>query len=142
MTPADFALLRSTVARDEGLRLHPYQDTEGKTSIGYGRNLTDNGISEAEAEAMLNRDLNTAVDELTQAFPFVLAFDGVRQVALASMVYNLGLAGASKFVKMWAALRVADFDTAATEMLSSAWAQQVGARATRLAEAVRSGELK
>jgi lysozyme len=33
---------------DEGLRLKPYRCTAGKTSIGYGRNLDDVGISQRE----------------------------------------------------------------------------------------------
>jgi lysozyme len=43
--------------RDEGLRLKPYQDTVGKWTIGYGRNLDDRGISKYEAEAMLRNDV-------------------------------------------------------------------------------------
>ena len=30
----------------EGLSLAPYTDSVGKLTIGYGRNLTDNGVSE------------------------------------------------------------------------------------------------
>ena len=40
--------------RDEGFRSHPYRDTVGKLTIGYGRNLDDVGISEREAEQLLH----------------------------------------------------------------------------------------
>ncbi|MCP4280350.1 MAG: lysozyme, partial [Alteromonas sp.] len=31
------------IAQHEGLRLKPYKCTAGKITIGYGRNLDDNG---------------------------------------------------------------------------------------------------
>lgn len=142
MTPEDYALLRSQIVRDEGLRLFPYTDTVGRLSVGYGRNLTDVGISQTEAAALLDNDLTRAVRDLQVAFPFVTELDSTRFVVLAAMAFNLGIGRLSKFVKMWAAIRRGDFETAATEMLVSAWSEQVGARATRLAESMRSGELK
>jgi lysozyme len=142
MTPNDFAILREQVKQDEGLALKPYTDTVGKLTIGYGRNLTDNGINSAEASAMLDHDLETAIAALTQAHPDVLALDPVRQIVLGNMAYNMGVPRVSGFTKMWAAIAVRDFATAALEMIESTWAEQVGARATRLAEAMRSGELK
>ena len=47
--------LLSDLVRDEGLRLRPYADTVGKTTIGVGRNLTDVGISHDEALALLEK---------------------------------------------------------------------------------------
>ena len=44
--------------RHEGLRLKPYQDTIGKLTIGYGRNLDDRGISKEEAEYLLRNDIS------------------------------------------------------------------------------------
>jgi lysozyme len=41
----------------EGLRLNVYQCTAGKNTIGYGRNLDDNGISKDEADFMLRNDV-------------------------------------------------------------------------------------
>lgn len=142
MTPEDYGLLRSQIMRDEGLRLKPYTDSVGRLSIGYGRNLTDVGISQVEAANLLDHDLTRAVADLQVAFPFVTELDSTRFVVLAAMAFNLGIGRLSKFVKMWAAIRRGDFETAATEMLVSAWSEQVGARATRLAESMRSGELK
>lgn len=51
MTSGERAMLKVLVKSDEGLSLKPYTDTRGKLTIGYGRNLTDVGISQAEADA-------------------------------------------------------------------------------------------
>ncbi len=142
MTTEDYKLLRRQIIRDEGLRLLPYTDTVGRLTIGYGRNLTDVGISQAEASDLLDNDLTLAVSDLQQAFPLVLDLDSTRFVVLACMAFNLGIGRLSKFTKMWAAIRQGDYATAAIEMMESRWAEQVGARATRLAESMRSGELK
>ena len=142
MTPADFALLRQSLKKDEGLRLLPYVDTVGKITIGYGRNLSDNGISQLEAADMLDQDIIRHVSELTRAYPFVLSLDSTRQIVLGNMAYNLGVPRISQFVKMWDAIQRGDYSTASDEMLNSRWAKQVGARATRLAASMASGELK
>ncbi len=142
MTPENYKLLRQQIIRDEGLRLVPYTDTVGRLSIGYGRNLTDVGISQVEASSLLDNDLTRAVSDLQRTFPFVTELDSTRFVVLACLSFNLGIGRLSKFVKMWAAIRRHDYETAAMEMMESHWAEQVGARATRLAESMRSGELK
>ena len=142
MTPDDFAALTDQLKRDEGLRLLPYVDTVGKISIGYGRNLTDNGINQLEADAMLRQDVQRTWNDLIHAFPDVESLDSVRQSVLGNMAFNLGVSRLSKFVGMWDAVQRGDFQTAASEMLNSEWAKQVGARATRLAASMASGELK
>ncbi len=142
MTPEDYKLLRQQIIRDEGLRLLPYMDTVGRLTIGYGRNLTDVGISQTEASDLLDNDLTRAVSDLQRAFSFVTELDSSRFVVLACMSFNLGIGRLSKFTKMWTAIRRGDYASAAMEMMESQWAEQVGARATRLAESMRSGELK
>lgn len=142
MTPADFALFRQQLVKDEGLRLKPYTDTQGRLTIGFGRNLTDAGISQSEASDLLTNDMTKAVSDLQQTFPFVLTLDSTRFIVLACMCFNLGVGRLSGFKKMWDAVRAADWSQAAQEMLNSEWADQVGARATRLAASMASGELK
>lgn len=141
MTPQTYDQLRQVVMTDEGLRLKPYTDTVGKLSIGYGRNLIDVGISQVEARQLLDHDLETAISALTRAYPLVETLSPARQIVLASMCFNLGIGRLSTFRKMWASLMAQDYDAAAVEMLDSEWASQVGARASRLAEAMRSGVL-
>ena len=52
--------------RHEGLKLKPYKCTADKLTIGVGRNLEDVGISEEEAEMLLQNCLlytSDAADE-------------------------------------------------------------------------------
>ncbi len=141
MTPADFNALREQVKTDEGLRLKPYTDTIGKLTIGYGRNLTDIGISAAEAQQLLDHDLELTVAQLTRVHPDMLMLDPVRQIILSNMAFNMGVAAIGGFHQMWAAIDREDWAGAAAAMLDSAWAKQVGARALRLATAMRRGTL-
>lgn len=141
MTNSDYATLRNVIKTDEGVRLKPYVDTVGKLSIGYGRNLTDNGITADEADVMLDHDLKNAIADLLQRFPVVADLSVARQIVLASMCFNLGIGRLAKFTKMWIAIHGGNFTQASIEMLDSDWAQQVGARAMRLAETMHSGEL-
>jgi len=127
------------IKRHEGLRLKPYQCTAGKTTIGYGRNLDDVGVSEFEAELMLKHDIEAATSELHRALPFTRMMDGVRHDVLVNMVFNLGISRLLRFKKFIAQLETGNYATAAIEMIDSRWAAQVGARATELAQQMRSG---
>lgn len=142
MTGEFLAILRDDLKRDEGLRLLPYADSVGKLTIGYGRNLSDNGITQLEAAAMLDQDISRHVSDLYQALPWVMKLDGPRQTVLANMCFNLGIKRFLGFKNMLASVQAGNYQQAAVEMLDSVWADQVGARATRLASVMHSGEIK
>lgn len=125
------------IMRHEGLRLKPYIDSVGKCTIGYGRNLDDNGISASEAEFMLDSDIRTATSECLHAFPWFAELDQARQDVLVNMCFNLGISRLKKFVKFLAAMELGHYDTAANEMLDSLWAKQVKGRAIELATIIR-----
>lgn len=125
--------------RDEGLRLKPYKDTVGKLTIGVGRNLSDVGISEAEAMVLLSNDVQEATKSLEQAFPWIVVLDDVRLAALLNMTFNMGVGGLSGFRQFMAAMQQGNWTEAKTQMLDSVWAEQVGARAQRLALQVETG---
>ena len=55
------------------------------------------------------------------------------------MVFNLGINRFMGFKNMLRAAKEANYEEAARQMLDSRWATQVGARATKLATAMRSG---
>jgi lysozyme len=123
----------------EGLRLKPYRDTVGKLTIGYGRNLTDRGLTEAEAEFLLDNDIKSHSEELAKALPWLVNLDPARQAVLVDMAFNLGVPGLLKFKNTLRAVREGRFEDAAKGMLASKWARQVKGRAVRLAEAMKTG---
>lgn len=128
------------IKKHEGLRLKPYTCTAGKLSIGYGRNLDDNGISQYEAEQMLFNDIQLCYAECIK----LKCWDKLnepRQAALLDMCYNLGISRLKGFKKMLAALEVGAYSRAAEEMLDSKWAMQVKTRATELADIMKKGVL-
>ena len=136
----DRQLLRSQLERHEGLRLFVYQDTVGVSTIGYGRNLEDAGISRAEADCMLANDIDKVERELDTIDEYV-ALDRIRQTVIGNMSFNLGFHGLMQFKRMWAAIGRKDYAAAAREMLDSKWKTQVGYRALELAEIMRTGEV-
>jgi lysozyme len=141
--------LETLILKHEGLRLLPYDDAtgkavtpatplQGKLTIGVGRNLTDVGISHAEAMRLLKTDLQQAENKAHQ-YKFFQGLSKSRQAVVVSMVFNIGSIGS--FVKFRAALSVKDYALAAEEMLDSAWHRQVGKRAEDLARIMVTGEL-
>ena len=142
MTTSDLQQVREDVMRDEGLRLLPYVDTVGKITIGYGRNLTDCGITRDEAAQFLDQDIRRAVSDVLIAFPWAQRLDGPRQIVLVEMCFNMGISKLKGFKQFLAFLEAGNYQQAAVEMLDSHWADQVGARATRLASIMHSGEIK
>lgn len=125
----------------EGLRLKPYRDTGDppRQTIGYGRNLTDSGITFEEAEYLLAHDLARAEQALDDALPWARHLDAVRRAVLVDMAYNLGIGGLLKFSRTLAAIEAGDYPRAAGMMLQSKWAAQVKGRARRLAAMMATG---
>lgn len=125
---------------DEGLRFKPYTDTRGKLTIGVGRNLTDVGITSTEAMLLLEGDLDRTRTGVRMALPWFDRLNASRQRVLLNMAFNLGVSGLLGFKQMLADCQAGDYDGAANEMLASVWASQVGQRAVRLAQQMRTGQ--
>jgi lysozyme len=136
----DMTSLEDQLIDHEGLELSLYKCTGDKWTIGVGRNLDDRGITEDEARYLLKNDIAIVEEELLRAKPSVADLDAVRQRVLVDMGFNLGLPILLKFQNMWAAIEDEDWIDTAEQMLDSRWAKQVGRRAARLADAMRSGE--
>ena len=130
----DLERIKKQLMDHEGYGPKVYEDTVGILTIGYGRNLEDKGITEAEAEYLLGNDIHEVESELRERLPFFENLSSIRQEILISMGYNLGINGLLKFKKMLAALENYDYELAADEMLDSKWATQVKGRARDLAQ--------
>ncbi|MGB4716452.1 MAG: glycoside hydrolase family protein [Bacillota bacterium] len=123
----------------EGLRLKPYRCTAGKLTIGVGRNLEDKGITHDEAMILLCNDIKEITGQL-ERHSWYVALGPVRRKVLIDMAFNLGMAGLMGFQKMIEALKRADYERAADEMIYSRWYRQVGERGRRLERMMRTGE--
>lgn len=134
-------LLEKMLVRHEGLRLRPYQDSVGKTTIGVGRNLDDVGISEPEAMLLLSNDIARAKLD-AEKFVWFHKIDSVRQDVIVSMVFNMGLPRVLGFKNMLHAIEIGNWVETQKHMLDSKWAKQVGKRADELAQMMLIGEYR
>ena len=123
----------------EGERLKPYRCTAGKLTIGVGRNLEDRGITAEESAYLLNNDIEREWKALTTSLPWVTGLNDVRQRVLLDMSFNLGIVGLLKFKNTLATIERGEYARAADMMLDSLWARQVGNRAKRLSQMMRTG---
>ncbi len=129
----NLGLLKAELILDEGLRLKPYLCPAGKLTIGVGRNLTDRGISYAEAMVLFDNDIAIVVDGLDHALPWWQALPGGPDRALANMGRQYGgPSSAGLSPDAGGALRRGDYATASREAQNSQWATQVGPRAERV----------
>ena len=53
----DLRIVTEQIIRHEGFRNKPYKCTANKLTIGYGRNIEDNGITKTEASVLLKNDI-------------------------------------------------------------------------------------
>ena len=60
------------------------------------------------------------------------------QQVIVNMTFNMGRPRLSKFKKFIAGIEAGDWEKAAVEMMDSRWATQVGARAERLRDRIRT----
>src|SRR3990167_3700959 len=140
MTSTDREALRQQLILHESVRLFPYVDSVGKITIGCGRNLTDKGITDAEARQFLDTDINDAILDCT-SFPWFPDLDVVRQRAVVDLCFNLGLPRLKGFIKMLEAIARKDWIAAEHELLDSRYEGQVGKRARTLGHMLRTGEI-
>lgn len=135
-------LLKARLRVSEGWRPRMYYDTVGVPTIGYGHSLL-NPISPRAGEVILEDDIQTvAIGPLDKHLPWWRALDGVRQVVLAEMAFNLGIVGLLGFTNTLRAVQERRWADAARGMLASKWARQVKGRAVELAAMMETGEMR
>ena len=133
--------LYDQIKEDEGFELKPYYDKYNKLTIGYGRNLSDNGISACEAEFMLHNDVENAKKDLLSVISTAGDLSKNRYNALVNLMFNLGKTRFLSFKKMIKAVQEEDFDKAAYELFDSKWRREdVGKpRSNRLIKMLKEG---
>lgn len=132
--------LIAELRRDEGVIPHAYQDSLGYWTIGVGHLIDKRKggkMPDVIIDMLLRYDIDEKIAELNEKLPWWGFLDEPSQRVIVNMAFNLGVEGLLKFKDFMDALKDGDRDRAASEMLSSKWAEQVGARATRLATIIR-----
>lgn len=120
--------MKDYITAHEGLKLKPYTDTVGKTTIGVGRNLDDNGISKDEAMYMLTNDITRCKNELREIFPSFDMFDEDKKTALIDIIFQLGKPRFLGFKKMIQAIKDNNWQKASQELMDSKLCRQVKSR--------------
>lgn len=147
------------VKKHEGVKFQRYLDSRGIPTVGVGFNLKRKDADEKLKKIGLNATkVKKGAQKLTpQQVENLLVLDlenalaGARRIlgpsstnmsvpalgVLTEMVFNLGTTGVLKFDSFLKYFKIKKFQKAASEMLKSNWAKQVGERAKNLAEILK-----
>lgn len=140
--PADSA---SFTAKNEGCCLEAKPDAKGMWVIGIGHDIPPpNGgaltCTQEQADAWFVQDLAGARSNAASVVGLFWALlDPVRQAAVVDMAFELGRGGLAEFTHMLLALRAKAWTDASGFCLQSAYAQEVPARARRVASMIATG---
>lgn len=162
-TPADWkvepsdATLLADLKQDEGSiayqtakgffrngKFYPYNDSRGFPTIGYGHLILPNenfrnGITEEEADAMLQRDVIKSVNGAKRIYAdYKLKNPYIAQIVLVEMCFQMGSGKVREFKGTLAKLQQQDYIGASHNLLDSAWAKQTPGRAQKQARRIAS----
>lgn len=138
-------LLQKELTRDEGIRFSPYKDTKDIMTVGIGHNLQSSPLSysypltQDQVNQIFTSDVQNVIKDLNANIPWWSSLDEVRQRVLANMTFNLGINGLLAFKNTLNFIKCGNYAAAAEGMKNSKWYNQVGARADRLCQAMRTG---
>lgn len=121
-----------------------YKDSLGLATIGYGHLVLkgenfNSGLTEAEAEALLQKDSLNAyreAKEIYESFGMIAPIQVQR--VLWMMVFQMGKSKVLNFKKAMSALAQRDYKTAGKELRNSIWYKQTTSRAEKMARIVES----
>ena len=149
----DFVWVSKRLVEHEGCVLKPYTCPAGKLTIGVGRNIEDNPLTEQEKRALgdymhgitkngamllLRNDVAKCLKDL-KTLEFWHKIDLERQYAMLDMCFQLGFSGLKKFKNMLYFMNLKDYKTASFHCLDSSYAVQTPKRAKRIANLIKEG---
>ena len=132
------AEVKQMLVRHEGVVCHVYKCTAEppRDTIGCGRNLSDNGISEDEAMYLLDNDIKRVKEELNKNFGAWRTMPEKARMVCIDMVFNMGITGFMQFRKTRELMELGLWLEASEELLRSRYAVQLPYRS-----AINSGLL-
>lgn len=142
----NMAHLQQFIGEHEGNIDHVYLDSRGFKTAGIGHLLAGTSyrvgqhVSAKQVATWFKQDVAGAIAgakrKLGGAYD---KLDEARKTVAIDMVFNLGEAGFGEFHRTIHAIQTGRFAEAASNMLQSLWAKQVGHRAVENAQIMRSG---
>ncbi len=146
-------LLKERLIWEEGLKYSPYKCPSGFNTIGVGHNMDANPLPKSmqayldehgklelvQIMQLLEKDIDYAENGARKLFESFNDLTENRKVAIVDLVYNLGVAGLSKFITFGAAVRQQNWDAAAAALRNSKWYKQVGKRAIGIIALIKEG---
>lgn len=143
---------------NEGLKLEPYYCPAGHLTIGIGRNLEGNplteeekayighpvkeGITEDEAFFLCRNDLKKVKADLDRELPWWRDLNNDRQFVMIDLCFNLGYKKLLTFQKTLNSIATGYYIRAGEQLMQSLYAKQVGKRAERNAKCLQTGVYK
>jgi lysozyme len=127
------------VIPEEGQRLAVYDDATGKPghpTIGRGRALDTQGISQEEMLYLYQNDKQRVLAAVLNALPWATHLAPLRLGVLCAMAFQIGIAGLLEFHQTLAAIKDGNWQAAHDGMLDSVWAKQTPLRAQRMASKI------
>ena len=134
----DTDLIKKRLIDFESMELKLYFCKSNKPTIGVGRNLLDNGITEEEAMYLLNNDIADVIGKLDKHWIAWRKLPITAQYVCIDLVFNMGINSFMSFRMTRAHMEMGDFEKAGIELLNSKYAKQVGRRAIFNSEQLKS----
>lgn len=138
--------LLKDLQRDEAVKLAAYPDpiTHGAPwtiGVGHTGREVHPGLVWTMAQVLdaLAADVAAVAKGLDTALPWWRTLSDLRQDCLANQAFNMGVHGLLGFTTYLGLVKSGRYAEAADDELHTLWARQVGARANRLAEQMRTG---
>ena len=123
--------VKQMLLKHEGMRTFPYKCSEDKLTIGIGRNLEANGISEDEALYLLENDIKRVIASLDKNWSVFRTFPPLAQEVCVDCTFQMGITGWMNFRRTRALMEMGMWLQASEELLDSKYTLQVGDRAYR-----------
>lgn len=139
------------VIPEEGERLKVYDDATGDAivpgynvighpTIGIGRALDTQGLSEEEKTLLYQNDKQDFIQAVLRALPWAAHLAPLRLGVLCAMAFQMGITGMLNFTQTLAALQDGNWQAAHDAMLDSKWAKQTPARAQKMAQIILTND--
>lgn len=153
----DDATVIQRLMLNEGCRNKAYYCPAGKLTIGIGRNLDDNPLTEEEiayighncrgkcitneqAAYLCRNNIAQVKAQLDKELPWWRDLNIDRQFVMIDLCFNLGKNTLLTFKKTLDSIATGYYERAAKQLLQSKYATQVGIRAKRNAYALKYGK--